>query len=158
MRKSFLWRGNNPYKGIHCLVNWEQICDLKCNRELEIIDLDCQNQALLIKWLWKISHEQEGIWATTLQQLHNISEVSHLGNGSNISFFLKHLLEITLFYDCSVRAVGLATGGGCPRGSSHVHRHTKQCTTRGNFDSPSSIMETKSAYESTHFSLVNVGK
>lgn len=107
MRRSFLWRGNNPCKGIHCLVNWAQVCDLKCNGGLGVIDLDCQNQALLAKWLWKIENDCQGIWSTTLQRLHSITDISQLQNGANSSFFLKQLLELTPFYNSSIRWVGL---------------------------------------------------
>ena len=52
MRRNFMWKGTEIYKGINCLVNWERVCNLQENGGLGIIDLNCQNDALLIKWLW----------------------------------------------------------------------------------------------------------
>ncbi|XP_078158180.1 uncharacterized protein LOC144553861 [Carex rostrata] len=101
MRRSFLWRGNNPCKGIHCLVNWERVCTLKDNGGMGIIDLDQQNQALLLKWIWKISHEREGIWASTLRLLYNISDVSQLPQDS-LSPFIKQISELLPFYNSSI--------------------------------------------------------
>lgn len=47
MRRNFLWKGNETCKGINCLVNWERVCMMKIDGGLGIIDLQCQNDALL---------------------------------------------------------------------------------------------------------------
>ena len=56
MRRDFLWKGNETCKGINCLVNWETVCTLAKNGGMGIIDLAIQNEALLIKWLWKLDN------------------------------------------------------------------------------------------------------
>ena len=70
MRRNFLWKGTDVCKGINCLVNWERVCSLKENGGLGIIDLHCQNNALLVKWLWAIDNNPEGLWAKTMGTLY----------------------------------------------------------------------------------------
>lgn len=60
MRRSFLWRGTQECRGINCLANWEVTCALKCNGGLGILNLDRQNEALLLKWIWWLQHKPEG--------------------------------------------------------------------------------------------------
>lgn len=60
MRRSFLWKGNEVCRGINCLVNWDRVCALKLNGGMGIINLTCQNEALLTKWIWYIESGQGG--------------------------------------------------------------------------------------------------
>lgn len=73
MRRNYLWKGNATCKGINCLVNWERVCTLKINGGLGIIDLQHQNDALLLKWIWAIENNPEDIWASTLRRFHGIT-------------------------------------------------------------------------------------
>lgn len=77
MRRNFLWKGNDPCKGINCLVNWDRVCALKINGGLGIIDLTCQNTALLTKWLWTIHKNPDGLWTSTVRDLHGITAGSN---------------------------------------------------------------------------------
>lgn len=72
MRRRFLWKGNDTCKGINCLVNWKKVCALKENGGLGIIDLKCQNEALLSKWIWVIQSGKDGLWARTMRSLMGV--------------------------------------------------------------------------------------
>lgn len=103
MRKSFLWRGTETCKGINCLVNWEMACALKCNGGMGIMDLDRQNAALLLKWIWWLQLHPEGQWAQTLSVLYGITDEINLTQRASKSFFLKDLAQPVLFYTSSLR-------------------------------------------------------
>ena len=58
MRRSFLWRGDEPEKvnGGHCLVRWPSMCTPKDLGGLGILDLERLARALRLGWLlfqWK---------------------------------------------------------------------------------------------------------
>lgn len=79
----------------NCLVNWDRVCALKGNGGLDIINLTCQNEALLTKWIWYIESEQEGLWAKTMRSLHGVTAASHLRQrSSEASFFVNDLIKI----------------------------------------------------------------
>lgn len=55
--RSFL---GHDHESNYNTTNWEVTCALKCNGGLGILDLDRQNEALLLKWIWWIQHHPEG--------------------------------------------------------------------------------------------------
>lgn len=64
--RAFLWRGNETCMGINCLANWDKVCTLRANGGMGILNLNVQkNDALLLKWLWKLQ-TQQGSARTTL--------------------------------------------------------------------------------------------
>ena len=79
MRRNFIWKGNDTCKGFNCLVNWEQVCALKVNGGMGIIDLTCQNAALLTKWIWAIVKKPDGLWASAVTELYGNSPNNILG-------------------------------------------------------------------------------
>lgn len=105
MRWSFLWKGGGTCKGINCLINWKTICGLKSNGGLGVIDLTCQNDALLLKWIWRLENNQDGIWASTITRLYGVSEATHIEHASDSSPSLKSLSSLLPFYRCSVENV-----------------------------------------------------
>jgi hypothetical protein len=54
MRRSFLWKGEEPEKvsGGHCLVNWPTTCAPRDLGGLGILDLERFARALRLRWLW----------------------------------------------------------------------------------------------------------
>lgn len=101
-RRSFLWKGNENCKGINCLVGWEKVCALKSNGGMGILDLDTQNQALLIKWMWKLDTEISGMWAQTVSKLYGSLRRDQLAISSQCSFFMRSVLDLSPFYRVSI--------------------------------------------------------
>lgn len=90
MRINFLSKGNEVCKGINCLVNWERVCALKINGGLGIIDLTCQNEALLAKWIWSIESKPKSLWPSTVRSLQGLDSANGLQSLLlDASFFLK---------------------------------------------------------------------
>lgn len=103
MRRSFLWKGNDTCKGINCLVNWERVCALKLNGGLGIINLTCQNDALLAKWIWAIESGKQGLWSKTMQNLHGVTAARQLAQGGlEDSFFIKDLASLRPLCNASI--------------------------------------------------------
>lgn len=85
------------------MVAWDQVCLLKENGSLGIINIFTQNEALLTKWIWKLESEGMGYWAVTLCALYGIDRVDQLHTHAPASFFLKTLVPLVPFFKCSVR-------------------------------------------------------
>lgn len=77
---------------------------LKKNGGLGILDLEQQNDALLIKWIWRIQRHPEGQWAEIIWLLHRMANPNNWQANQPTSFFLKEL-ELLPFYKCSVKLV-----------------------------------------------------
>lgn len=76
------------------------------NDGLGIINLTCQNEALLAKWIWHIQSGQEGIWAKTMRSLYGVTMAAHLGQRrSNASFFIGDLIPIISFCAMSTEMI-----------------------------------------------------
>lgn len=103
MRRSFLWKGGQECRGINCLVNWERTCALKLNGGMGILDLNQQNEALLVKWIWQIENKPEGQWSQTLAHLYQIRKGEEIALRSDSSFFMKDLSNLIHFFNSSVR-------------------------------------------------------
>lgn len=107
MRRGVLWKGNEACKGINCLVNWDRVCALQMNGDLGIVDLTCQNNALLAKWIWSIEGGMGGLWTNTILSLYGISSASQLSSPrTEDSFFLKNLVDLIPFCRVSTETVG----------------------------------------------------
>ncbi|KAJ1696613.1 hypothetical protein LUZ63_005125 [Rhynchospora breviuscula] len=102
LRRSFFWRGKNKYLGGHCLVNWSKCCLPKKNGGLGFISLDIQNQALLLKWLWKLTAEHNSLWTSTVRELFGTTDFELLATHSHISNGLKDILCNKTFFSSSI--------------------------------------------------------
>lgn len=102
-----MWKGNEVSNSINCLVNWERVCSLKENAGLGIMDLDYQNQALLVKWLWMVENKEDNLRSQTVKTLYGWQVAASLESpGMDKLFFLKDLTRLLLFYKCSVEKIG----------------------------------------------------
>ena len=61
IQKNFLWGEMEERRKFHS-VNWAKICKDKKHGGLGLRHLEGLNQALLGKWLWRLSLEREGHW------------------------------------------------------------------------------------------------
>ncbi|KAJ1702140.1 hypothetical protein LUZ63_001919 [Rhynchospora breviuscula] len=104
MRRNFFWKGKDKCLGGHCLVNWSKCCLPKENGGLGIISLDLQNQALLIKWLWKLKAEQNSLWTNTVRELYGTTDIDALPNIAHISVGFKDILLCKEFFSASILA------------------------------------------------------
>lgn len=77
---------------------------MKINGGLGIIDLQCQNDALLVKWLWNIEKCPESLWANTIMSLHGVNSVTQIQSIRQdiSSFFVKDLVNLLPFFKCSI--------------------------------------------------------
>ena len=59
--RDFLWGGNSHSRKIH-LVNWKIVNQGESKGGLGIKNLDMLNRALLGKWVWRYTEEEDSIW------------------------------------------------------------------------------------------------
>ncbi|KAJ1690987.1 hypothetical protein LUZ63_015142 [Rhynchospora breviuscula] len=105
MRRKFFWKDKDKCLRGHCLVNWSKCCMLKKNRGLGIISLLLQNQALLTKWLWKISTDENSLWTSTIRELYGTTDIDRLSSLDEISNGFKDILRAyRILADTGVRS------------------------------------------------------
>ncbi|KAJ1693012.1 hypothetical protein LUZ63_009710 [Rhynchospora breviuscula] len=102
IRRRFFWKGKDKCLGGHCLVNWKRCCLPKKAGGLGILDLALQNQALLIKWLWKLKSEPYATWSTTILNLYGSLDIPSLSTNHLLSYGLKDILMYKDFFLASV--------------------------------------------------------
>ena len=64
-RSRFFWQGDE-LKRKYRLAKWDIICRPKDQGGLGIENLEIKNRCLLSKWLWKLSTENDAMWAQIL--------------------------------------------------------------------------------------------
>ncbi|KAJ4765867.1 Ribonuclease H-like superfamily protein [Rhynchospora pubera] len=101
IRRAFLWKGKKSCVGGQCLVNWDSCCLPKKNGGLGILNMHVQNDALLMKWLWKLQKEPNSVWSESIRTIYGTTEISDLSNVQCLSYELKDILQIRGFYSCS---------------------------------------------------------
>ncbi|KAJ3694111.1 hypothetical protein LUZ60_009591 [Juncus effusus] len=98
--RAFFWKGEITCSGGHCLVNWAKVTMPKKFGGLGLPDFTRRNNSLLLKWLWKLDREKEGLWATTIRLTQGISDSTLVWNipPSHSSFFTKDLISLLSMY------------------------------------------------------------
>jgi hypothetical protein len=96
IRRSFLWRGEEPDKvsGGHCLANWQSVTKPKEKGGLGIVDLEKFARALRVRWLWLDWQQQNRLWKglplpcdqTDRALFHASTEIT-IGNGRKADFW-----------------------------------------------------------------------
>ncbi|WMV44670.1 hypothetical protein MTR67_038055 [Solanum verrucosum] len=61
IRRNFLWQGNGEGEKKHHLVKWEVVITSKKEGGLGIKNLKAQNKSLLLKWLWRLAADEQGL-------------------------------------------------------------------------------------------------
>ncbi|KAJ4818335.1 RNA-directed DNA polymerase (reverse transcriptase)-related family protein [Rhynchospora pubera] len=101
IRRRFFWRGKDKCLGGHCMVNWRKCCLPKRAGGLGIIDLSLQNQALLLRWLWKLKAEPTSTWASTILDLYGSLDLPFLAANCLVSHSLRDILFFNDFFSAS---------------------------------------------------------
>ena len=65
IQRDFLWGGGYNARKIH-IVNWNTVNQGKSKGGLGIQNLDLLNMALLGKWIWRFSTEENSIWKSCI--------------------------------------------------------------------------------------------
>ncbi|KAJ1704290.1 hypothetical protein LUZ63_004069 [Rhynchospora breviuscula] len=95
-------RGHNSASFIvHC-------CLPKRAGGLGILELSAQNQALLLRWLWKLKSEPDATWSTTVQNLYGSLDIPTLATNSLVSHGLKDILLCKEFFLTSIDSLATA--------------------------------------------------
>jgi hypothetical protein len=76
--RKFFWRGKQLFMGGHCLVCWGMLALPK--KELGIMDLRAQNDALLLRWLWTIHAEPNSLWHRKISLQLGVQLIQDLSN------------------------------------------------------------------------------
>jgi hypothetical protein len=102
MRRSFLWKGEEPEKvsGGHCLVNCPTTCALRIFGGLGILDLERFARALRLRWLWFRWQHVQRPWAgltipcdSTDRDLFHASTIVTVGKGDKVMFWHSNWLN-----------------------------------------------------------------
>ena len=96
MRRSFLWKGEEPEKvcGGHCLIKWPTVCTPKDMGGLGILDLERLARALRLRWCWfQWKHDSRPWVGLDIpcdkgdRDLFNASTIVTVGKGNKASFW-----------------------------------------------------------------------
>jgi hypothetical protein len=66
----FLWNDKNIQKHGKCLAKWDNVCLPKKNGGLGVLNLRVQNQALIIKFLYKFFNRHDTPWVQLIWEAH----------------------------------------------------------------------------------------
>ncbi|KAJ3700817.1 hypothetical protein LUZ61_004522 [Rhynchospora tenuis] len=102
IRRRFFWKGKDKCLGGHCLVNWSKCCTPKCAGGLGILNLTLQNQALLIRWLWKLVAEPNSTWTSTILALYGTKDTAILSHNNLLSHGLSDIMKYLPFFYASI--------------------------------------------------------
>jgi hypothetical protein len=65
-RAQFFWEGTGDHRKYH-MVDWPTVCKLKELWGLGILNTRLMNLALMLKWIWKLYQNAEGLWADLIR-------------------------------------------------------------------------------------------
>jgi hypothetical protein len=65
-RSRFFWEGVGAKRKYH-MVDWATVCKPRAFGGLGILNTKSMNIALMVKWIWKIYQNAEGLWADLLR-------------------------------------------------------------------------------------------
>ncbi|KAJ4805083.1 RNA-directed DNA polymerase (Reverse transcriptase)-related family protein [Rhynchospora pubera] len=110
-RSRFLWGSNMVGKQKVHLMAWNRICLPKAVGGLGIKELQLQNQALLLRWLWKLYTDRSSLWFLATSSLYSgaFNSASPLTWNQMGSFFWIDLQTLRLLFQLSTRVL-LHTG------------------------------------------------
>jgi hypothetical protein len=65
-RCRFFWEGVGDQRKFH-MVNWTTMCKPKDQGGLGILNTKLMNIALMMKWVWKLYQNEQGLWAELIR-------------------------------------------------------------------------------------------
>jgi hypothetical protein len=65
-RARFFWEGVGDKRKYH-MVDWAKVCKPKEFEGLGILNTKKMNIALMLKWIWKLYHNADGLWADLIR-------------------------------------------------------------------------------------------
>jgi hypothetical protein len=65
-RARFFWEGAGNHHKYH-MVDWPTVCKPKVFGGLGILNTRLMNEALMLKWIWKIYQNAQGFWADLIR-------------------------------------------------------------------------------------------
>jgi hypothetical protein len=101
-RARFFWEGAGPKRKYH-LVNWPNVCRPKECGGLGILNTKKMNVALLLKWIWRLYHEEDAMWVQILRAKYPEASDFFAGNGQGGSQFWKSLHKIKHIFKLGAR-------------------------------------------------------
>ncbi|KAJ3708007.1 hypothetical protein LUZ61_011712 [Rhynchospora tenuis] len=102
LRRGFLW-GNlsSNNRGLHLLA-WDRVCLPKEFGGFGVVNLKLLNISLLLRWLWRISHNPSSQWALIAKTLiASRNQQIPLNWSTHGSFFWKDLLQLRHIFSLS---------------------------------------------------------
>jgi hypothetical protein len=105
IRRSFLWKGENPdnVRGGHSLINWPTTCLPKVKGGLGILDLERFTRALRLRWLWFKWKQKQRAWNQLEipcdridRELFCASTVVTIGDGKTAPFWCSNWINGTM--------------------------------------------------------------
>jgi hypothetical protein len=96
-RSRFIWEGAGVKRKYH-LLNWPAVCKPKECGGLGIINSKKMNVALMLKWIWRLYHEEDAIWARLLRAKYPSATDIFAGNSSGGLTFWRSLHKIKHFF------------------------------------------------------------
>ena len=107
IQRDFLWGGGSSERKIH-LINWDLVCQSKEKGGLGIRNLTNFNRALLGKWCWRFSTEDNSMWRSVIILKYGLEDggcFPHIPKGCHGVGLWKEICEEALFLrnHCSVK-------------------------------------------------------
>jgi hypothetical protein len=93
------------------LVNWPTVCRPKEVGGLGLLNTKKMNQALLLKWIWRLYQEEDTIWAKLIRAKYRDADDIFSGSGQGGSPFWKSLHKVKHLF--KVGAKHLVRDGAC---------------------------------------------
>ncbi|KAK1669324.1 hypothetical protein QYE76_057483 [Lolium multiflorum] len=98
-RSKFFWEGAGPKRKYH-MVNWPTVCRPKELGGFGLLNTKIMNQALLLKWVWRLYQQEDTIWVHLIRAKYRDATDIFSGNGHGGSQFwksfhrVKHLFKV----------------------------------------------------------------
>ncbi|XVF13719.1 hypothetical protein REPUB_Repub08aG0231800 [Reevesia pubescens] len=106
LQRRFLWGDSSKGQKIH-LIDWKSLCTFKEFGGLGLVDLKLKNRALLNKWAWRYSKENESFWRSVIDSKYGGDDsliLPFYGHARNFSWLWKNI-SLPLFSNDSCSSV-----------------------------------------------------
>ncbi|KAJ3696111.1 hypothetical protein LUZ60_001488 [Juncus effusus] len=101
--RAFLWKGQSECKPGSCQISWRKAALPTANGGLGIKNIQTQNDALLLKNLWKLDNDEDSLWSYFIRLLYRTSNVAQLEevHPQRLSFFMTEIRDLLPAYNTS---------------------------------------------------------